>query len=185
VSPTQVDLTQGPIEPSSSPLHMAIFGSGYFAVKDGEQTRLTRNGNFMLDRQGKLILADGSGSAILDAQKQPIQLDPTRVGEVAVAPDGTITVGGAIATQLGVFDVADPRGLVPAGGTLIAVRPNTELRPSVATVRSGFLEASNVDPASEMTQLLAAQRQLEANANMIRYQDQSLSKLVNEVGKIS
>ena len=30
-----------------------------------------------------------------------------------------------------------------------------------------------------------AQRQLEANANMIRYQDQMLQKLCNEVGKIS
>jgi hypothetical protein len=30
-----------------------------------------------------------------------------------------------------------------------------------------------------------AQRQLEANANMIRYQDAALGKLVNEVGKIA
>jgi flagellar basal body rod protein FlgG len=32
---------------------------------------------------------------------------------------------------------------------------------------------------------MEAQRQLEANANMIKYQDQMLAKLVNEVGKIS
>ena len=32
---------------------------------------------------------------------------------------------------------------------------------------------------------MEAQRQLEANANMIQYQDQMLAKLVNEVGKIS
>ena len=31
---------------------------------------------------------------------------------------------------------------------------------------------------------MEAQRQLEANANMIRYQDQTLGRLVNEVGKI-
>jgi flagellar basal body rod protein FlgG len=30
-----------------------------------------------------------------------------------------------------------------------------------------------------------AQRQLEANANMIRYQDSTLAKLVNEVGKVA
>ena len=30
-----------------------------------------------------------------------------------------------------------------------------------------------------------AQRQLEANANMIRYQDSTLQRLVNDVGKIS
>ena len=43
----------------------------------------------------------------------------------------------------------------------------------------------NVDPAAEMTQLMDAQRQLEANANMIKYQDQTLGRLVNDVGKIT
>ena len=45
-------------------------------------------------------------------------------------------------------------------------------------------ERANVDPATELAALMDTQRQLEANANMIRYQDQTLSKLVNEVGKI-
>ena len=35
-----------------------------------------------------------------------------------------------------------------------------------------------------LTQLMDAQCQLEANANMIRYQDQTMGKLVNEVAKI-
>ena len=39
-------------------------------------------------------------------------------------------------------------------------------------------------PATELATLMETQRQLEANANMIRYQDQTLQKLVNEVGKI-
>jgi flagellar basal body rod protein FlgG len=51
-------------------------------------------------------------------------------------------------------------------------------------LRSQFVERSNVDPTLELTQLMDAQRQLEANANMIRYQDQTMGKLVNEVGKI-
>jgi flagellar basal body rod protein FlgG len=33
--------------------------------------------------------------------------------------------------------------------------------------------------------LMEMQRQLEANANMIKYQDETLDKLVNDVGKIS
>ena len=47
-----------------------------------------------------------------------------------------------------------------------------------------LIERSNVEPANELTLLMEAQRQLEANANMIRYQDQTLSRLVNDVGKI-
>jgi flagellar basal body rod protein FlgG len=52
-------------------------------------------------------------------------------------------------------------------------------------LRSEFIERANVDPAIELSDLMETQRQLEANANMIRYQDQTLGRLVNEVGKIS
>ena len=36
-----------------------------------------------------------------------------------------------------------------------------------------------------MVELMDTQRQLEANANMIQIQDQTLDKLVNDVGKVS
>jgi flagellar basal-body rod protein FlgG len=52
-------------------------------------------------------------------------------------------------------------------------------------IRSGHLERANVDPATELTQLMDAQRQLEANANMIRYQDETLGHAVNELGKLT
>src|SRR5437763_1075555 len=54
-----------------------------------------------------------------------------------------------------------------------------------SVLRSEFVERANVDPAIELTSLMETQRQLEANANMIRYQDQTLGALVNTVGKIS
>ena len=61
----------------------------------------------------------------------------------------------------------------------------TPLKPAAGTMRSEFIERANVDPMTEMAQLMDAQRQLEANANMIRYQDQTLGRLVNDVGKIT
>ena len=187
LSPTALDLSQGSIERSDSPLHVAIFGRGYFAVNDGNETRLTRNGNFMLDRVGNLILADGrGGQRVLDARQQPIRLDVTRLGQTRVAPDGSIIVDGVPAGQIGVFEVDDPAALLPAGDTTLRRDPTAgAMRPArEASIQAGFLETANVDPASELTRLLDAQRVLEANANMIRFQDQTLAKLVNEVGKI-
>jgi flagellar basal-body rod protein FlgG len=58
------------------------------------------------------------------------------------------------------------------------------VKPADAQVRSGTIERSNVDPTTELTQLMETQRALEANANMIRYQDQAMQRLVNDVGKI-
>ena len=66
----------------------------------------------------------------------------------------------------------------------MAFYSTSEFKPGTGTLRSQFVERSNVDPTLELTQLMDAQRQLEANANMIRYQDHTMGTLVNEVGKI-
>jgi len=189
--PTVIDSSQGELEPTGNPLDVAIEGRGYFAVDDHGETRLTRNGQFAVDREGNLILANENGQAVLDNQRRPIKLAPGG-GGVAVGADGTVTQHGEPVARVGVFDVTDPARLVKQGATLL--RPgNQELldatdptatNGATATLHPEFLERANVDPATELAALMDTQRQLEANANMIRYQDQTLSKLVNEVGKI-
>ncbi len=181
VAPTVVDRTRGELEPTGAPGDVAIDGEGYFMVDSGGKQMLTRDGRMMVDRQGRLIW--GTGAAVLDAQRKEIVLDPTKT--LAIGEDGTITQDGKGVARLGVFMPGDADRLSKAGGNLLndpgigsAV---AETRP---VLRSGFIERSNVDPTTELTELMDAQRQLEANANMIRYQDQALSRLVNEVGKI-
>ena len=92
---------------------------------------------------------------------------------------------GVLAT-MGVFKPMDPSAvLLPVGNAQMQIwADNTAITPIEGVVRSGFVERSNVDPATEMVRLIEAQRQLEANANMIRYQDQATGRLVAEVGKI-
>ena len=180
--PTQMDSSQGELEPTGSPLDVAIEGKGFFAVDDGGETRLTRNGQFSVDHEGHLILSNQNGQKVLDARQRPIQLEPT--GGVTVSSDGTVNQHGQAVAKVGVFEVADPSKLVKQGATLLR-KFDQELTPATnATLHSESVERANVDPAIELAALMDTQRQLEANANMIRYQDQTLSKLVNEVGKI-
>ena len=180
--PTVIDTAQGELEPTASPLDVAIEGRGYFAVDDGGETRLTRNGQFAVDREGHLILSNQNGQKVLDARQRPITVEPT--GGVSVGSDGTVTQHGQPLAQLGVFEVADASLLVKQGATLLRTSGQPLTPATGATLHSGFVERANVDPATELAALMDTQRQLEANANMIRYQDQTLSKLVNEVGKI-
>lgn len=180
--PTVIDTAQGDFEPTGSTLDVAIEGGGYFAVDDHGQTRLTRNGRFAVDASGHLILSDQDGRQVLNEKRKPIQLEPG--GDVWFGKDGTITQHGQPVARLGVFDVLDRSKLAKTGGTLVAYG-NQELVPAAgATLHNEAVERANVDPATELAALMDTQRQLEANANMIRYQDQTLSKLVNEVGKI-
>ncbi|MBA3272857.1 MAG: flagellar hook-basal body protein [Chthoniobacterales bacterium] len=184
-SPSRIDTMAGDFEPTGSNLDVAIEGPGYFAVDDNGTQRLTRNGAFRIEEQ-HLVLSDGSGRQVLDSQHRPIVLDGNLSHQTEIAEDGQITQAGQAVGRLGLFDVPDPTLLTKQGGTLLNYPNANKLAPSSSgQFRSEFIERANVDPTTELANLMEAQRELEANANMIRYQDQTLSKLVNEVGRIS
>lgn len=183
VSPTVIDQSASDLEETGRDLDVGINGPGFFAIKEGGETLLTRDGRFITDRQGNLVTAGSNPRPVLDVNGNPIRLEPNV--PVRVARDGRIEQNGDTVAQLGLFDVEDRRQLVKQGELAFRPMNGVALRPVAnAQVESGFVERSNVDPAIELTKLIETQRQLEANANMIRYQDQMLAKLVNEVGKI-
>jgi flagellar basal-body rod protein FlgF len=135
-----------------------------------------------VDETGHLILSNSNGEQVLDADRKPIAL--AAGGNVHVGNDGSITQDGRPVARLGVFNVADRSKLAKQGGTLMSYGQQELVPVTNATLHSESVERANVDPATELASLMDTQRQLEANANMIRYQDQTLAKLVNEVGKI-
>ena len=138
----------------------------------------------MVDRKGFLVMGTEQGQQVLDINRQPIRMSADG-GMPSVSPDGTITQGDQAVGRLGVFKVQDKSKLMKQGGTLLSYAEPGGITRSDASVRGESIERSNVDPTTELTELMKSQRLLEANANMIRYQDQTLQKLVNEVGKIS
>lgn len=180
--PTRIDMSQGGLESSSNPLDLAIEGDGFFAVQSEGKTRLTRDGRFMLDRGGYLVRANSKGEKVLDSKSRPIQLDGT--ADLSISDSGSISQRGEVVAKLGLFDVPDRARLTKVGATMLGYENTKSMTPAAGKVRAQFLERSNVDPATEMVQMIDAQRQLEFNANMIRFQDQALGRLVNEVGKI-
>ena len=185
VHPTAIDFTQGELETTGNNLDIAVFGQGYFAVRNGNATHLTRDGRFSIDRDGLLTLENDSSQHVLDGQMRPIQLDGRLRGAINVGQYGEITQAGQSAGQIGLFEPANATQLTKRGGGLITGFDEKSLRPATGQMRSEFVERSNVDPTTELAQLMDAQRQLEANANMIRYQDATLGRLVNDVGKMT
>ena len=184
-APTRLDMSQGELERTANNLDVSILGQGFFAVRDNDQARLTRDGRFMLDNAGNLIMTNASASHVLGPDGQPISIPGYVSTAVEVAKDGTISAHGQPIGRVGVFNVPDPSQLVKEGGGLLSYPDlSKKMTPIDANLRNGFVERSNVDPATELTTLMEAQRQLEANANMIRYQDQTLGRCVNDVGKI-
>ncbi|HZL34132.1 MAG TPA: flagellar hook-basal body protein [Tepidisphaeraceae bacterium] len=178
-----LDNHQGDLEHTGNPLDVAIVGNGYFSVTNGRQQTLTRDGRFMLNRNGELILSNDRGQRVLDPKGKPIHLDPN--APVAITSDGQITQNGNAVGAIGLFDVANPALLKKQGGTMLAYPDGTPLQAATGSLAIESQEKSNVDPTTELAELMTTQRNLEANANMIKYQDSMLAQLVSSVGKIT
>jgi len=182
IGPTELDLSQGDLEFTGAGTDAAIQGEGFFAVNDGGRTMLTRDGRMFVNREGNLALING-GQEVLDEnlKKIPVVMDMP----VQIDANGIVMQKGLALGRIGVFDVPD-RALLVKQGKLMFEYANLEkqIRPGTGVIRGGTLERANVDPASALAELMAAQRELEANANMIRFHDQTLGRLVNDVGKI-
>jgi len=183
VAQTSVDFSQGTLEDTGNPLDFALQGRGFFAIRDGAQTALTRDGRFATNKDGYLITAT-TGRWVLDTKGQPILLK--KGVPITVGGDGNISQGNEVMGKVGVFDVPNVRELSKEGqGLLVGADLGKRMKAGDATIVSGALEQSNADPMHELASLMDATRTLEANANLIRYQDQTLARLVNDVGRIS
>ena len=163
---------QGTLVESTEPLAIAIDGPGFIQVRSASgQTALTRGGVFHIDAQGSLVSATG---ALL---VPPIRLPKgTTPDQVQIDADGTVHVGNARLGRISLVNVPAPQALQSAGDGLYvptaASGAPTAVRSSL--VKQGFLEASNVDVASAMTDLLQAQRGYELQSRVVQLQDQLL-----------
>ncbi len=89
-SGSYVDARQGALTRTDNPLDVAISGKGWFAYQsDTGQTAYGRDGNFVLDDQGRMMTL--SGAQVLDAGGAPITLPPDVAGSLSIASDGTMS----------------------------------------------------------------------------------------------
>lgn len=185
MSNTQLDLSQGSLEATGNPLDVGIQGPGFFAVKTLDSlggTGYTRNGRFMVNSVGELVLGMGDGYKLVP----PIKL-PVNAVNVSIGLDGTVqyntannpTKQTAGTLQLTMFP--NPQGLSLLGGsiytTTLASGPPITASPGVngtGQTLGGFLESSNVDPVKELVTLIKTQRSFELNSQSIQTANQAL-----------
>lgn len=175
-----IDFSQGTMERTDHALDFGIVGDGFFVVSTPEGERYTRNGHFALSADG--VLTTSEGNPVLGANGQ-LQLPP---GAIAVSETGVIAVDGRNAGSLRVARFSDPKVLVRAGSSLLAVgTPGVAPENDVTSaVRQGFLEGSNVSTIEEMVDMITTLRYFETDQKAIQMQDETLGKAVNELGRV-
>lgn len=186
VSDTYGIFTQGNILQTGNNLDVAIQGDGFFKVVMPDGTiAYTRNGQFRLDADGRIVNPDGYP---LDPE---ITIPPDTIS-IGIGPDGTVTVlrqGATAVEEVGRFELAkfvNPAGLrrignnlfiqTDASGEPIVDNPGNQ---GIGTLLQGYLESSNVNIVEEMVNLIIAQRAFEFNTKGITAADEMLGQAAN------
>jgi flagellar basal-body rod protein FlgF len=167
---TRLDHSAGTLETTGNDFDLALEGNAYFAVNTPAGVLYTRNGSLQLSGSGELLTAQGD--PVLGEQG-PIRLPN---GKLTVAPDGSLSVDGALAGKLRVVEFAPGTPLESVGSSYYSAagasaRPAQEYR-----VRQGVLEASNVSPMSGAVDLIEIQRQFEALQRVFTTFDTELNR---------
>ena len=171
-SPAQ-DFSPGPLITTGRDLDVAVQGQGWMVVQaaDGSEA-LTRSGALKIDPTG--MLTNGSGYPI-QGDNGPIFL-PLPVAKVEVGSDGSVSAlpQGAPANAIevvGRLRLVNPdiQGLQKGNDGMFRQKNGEGFEDDAAvTLSSGMLEGSNVNPVSEMVDLMSLQRQFDMQVKMMK-----------------
>ena len=191
--------SQGALKETASPFDLAMENKGFFAVQTPQGERYTRNGAFVLGKEGYIETKDGfpvlgengpiqvkANNFSVDAQgrvwvNEEFQNDPNRL----VSMDENTWKKTTLLDTLKVVNFDQPRYLAKQGNSQWAATENSgeatliplDKRPKV---RQGFVEGANVNPVTEMVQMIEINRAYENNSKMIQTHDSLMGKLINE-----
>ncbi|MCI5928813.1 MAG: flagellar hook basal-body protein [Pseudoflavonifractor capillosus] len=170
MSATGTNWTSGPLRETGRSLDYAIVGDGYFALYDpgSGEVSFTRDGAFTMaafqvadpeSEQGvrtEYYLSDGEGRQVLGQDGYPVQVTD---------PEQELPVG--------VFDIQYQDGLQRDGSSRFLMGDkNGTVWLSTAKVQQGMLEESNADLATELGQVIEAQRSYSYALKMLQTADE-------------
>jgi len=173
---------QGSFKETGSVTDMALGGEGFFAVQTAMGERYTRNGNFMIGKEGLLMTKDGY--PVL-GENGAINLKDI---EFSISQEGIIynqdTMEEIDRIKLVRFD--NERYLQKMGQSLYQATDISgeawiaegDDRPEVV---QNYLESSNVNVVQEMVQMIEVNRAYEANQKVISAEDTMMQTLWQRV----
>ncbi len=178
---------QGAVKNTNNPYDLMISGNGFIPISlpNTGEIAYTRTGNFKLDAQGRISLSNGS---LLSPQITV----PTDATNVLIAPNGEVKAvtsqGESVIGQIQLANFVNPQGLMALGNNTYKPTPASgqaqQLVPGeggVGTLTQGALEASNVNVANSMIEMIGAQRAYEMNTRVMGVADKMLEATTNIV----
>lgn len=156
------NLNQGNLYETNKSTDFGLVGDGFFTVQmDNGETAYTRNGNFKVNDQNQLETMEGY--IVLGTNGGPVYMDD----EYNV--------------NLLITDFDDYSSFNSLGDTFFTGAGGFNIQ---GEVKQGFLEMSNVEIVDEIVKMIEISRQFESNQKLLHAADETLSKAVNEIGRV-
>jgi flagellar basal-body rod protein FlgG len=194
------NMEQGPLKETGLPTDLAIQGNAMFEVQGNGQKAWTRDGSFHFipdpSDSATMMLTTAEGYSVLDNNDVPVTAPAG--SKVAINSDGELLIranGTGIPTvgqRIKLMDVQRPEGLEQRDDNLfVLLNGVTEANvfgaagvagavPADVSLRSGYLEESNVDLAGEMTDMMQVQRMYQMAARALTSSD-TMMNLANNL----
>ncbi len=166
-----VDEEVGRIKLTKNPLDLSLACKGYFQTLTPNGIQLTRDGRFKLDKDGNLLTIQDY--KVLSRNGKPIKLSslPKELEDIKIDKDGTIRY----------FD-AKKLKLQTAGFISVVTNEGTVLENP--DIKQGYVEESNVALQQEVFNMIPVRRNFQSNRQLFLIQSDSLSKAIQELGRI-
>lgn len=171
--------SQGALQKTSNETDLALQGDGFFQVMTPFGERLTRDGGFNVNNDGYLVSKNGY---MVQGENGPIS--GLTGAQIKVLPTGEVYTGNKFIDKLKIIDFSDKSNLERLGDNLWTYNGSPDnLIPSRAEVSQGYLEASNVNPMRNLTNLIIAHRTYESLQKTVKAHDESMQN-ANKIAEL-
>lgn len=171
-----IDSGQGMLQMTGNPLDNSINGEGFFVVDVKGETNFTRNGSFIIDKDG--FLATSGGHKVIGTSDKPIKIGKDAKSSPQISTDGSVTVEGNIVGTLKVVKLTDVQYLSDSLFT------GKSAGAAKAEIKQGSIERSNVNPLRELVTMITAEREFQSIQQVIKSFDQLSQRAISEIARV-
>ena len=207
MSDPRIQMSQGSFQTTGGALDLAISGTGFFPVIQGDQLDtpfFTRDGSFNITAKGEVVTNDGLKvmgylgddkavlkNLIIPTTKQNPDQTTSIISNINVASNGKITATYGLDDEviIGSFALAsfiNGPGLTPTGNNRFQNNLKSGLPKfgipmdgSFGKINAGYLERANVDITSEMVTMLKTQQAFSGVSRLLQTEVDITKRLID------
>lgn len=180
-----ISFKQGDLVKTGVKTDVAIDGQGFFVLETEDGPRYTRDGSFYVDNEGFLSYKGGHR---VQGQNGPIQIgkydfEVDRQGNVSIKDP--ITDASIYVNTIQIANFEDLSSMRKLGDNLFNnIDPNAQLIEFEGELFHEYIEQSNISQIQEISDMMAASSNYESNQRVLTIMNESLGKIINELGRV-